>query len=274
MKKELSLWSRFGAFAICGAIVLAGCGGGGEEAPSDSSDTPPAEEAETAEASADELTVTETPTELTGINGNVSFEGTPPERKEIKAEGDAFCMEHHAETPLLSEQVVVGADGGLANVFVYLKDPPAGDHTAPEAPVVLDQIGCAYVPHVLGVMAGQTLEIRNSDKTTHNVRGIARKNRAMNYAQPVDSPPRTKTFKNPEMEIRMKCDLHPWMTGFVFVMDHPFYGVTDESGSFFIPSVPAGEYEVIAWHEQFDEREGTVTVDADGNGSVNFTFSE
>ena len=290
MIKELTLWNRFAAVAICGAVALAGCGGGGsEEAPADNTDAPaveesapaaaeeaapseetaaPAEEAAAPAESSDEAAVA-----MAGLTGKVTFEGTPPERTLIKAEGDAHCMKAHADNPLLSEQAVVSANGELANVFVYVVNAPAGAE-APSTPAVLDQVGCQYIPHVLGVMVGQELEIRNSDETTHNVRAVARKNRPINIAQPVGSPPRAKTFKAAEDAIRMKCDLHPWMTSFVFAMEHPYYGVSDASGNFAISGLPAGEYNVVAWHETFDQQEGTVTVDAEGNGTVNFTFSE
>jgi plastocyanin len=207
-----------------------------------------------------------------GVMGKVSFSGTAPERTVIETEGDPNCAAMHGGEPVLSDSVLVSADGGLANVFVYVTNAPEATET-PVSPVVLDQVGCMYTPHVLGVQVGQPLEIRNSDATTHNVRGVARKNKAMNYGQPAGSNPRTKTFKKEEMKIRMKCDIHPWMTAYVFAMGNSFFGVSDESGAFNIQGLPAGEYEVTAWHETFGEQAGKVTVGADGSGKVDFTFS-
>lgn len=259
--KKLS-WLRLSAFALCGATLFAGCGGGADEDPA------------VGEAPAATDTAAASAASGGSLAGKISFEGTPPEQAAIDMEGDPKCAAMHGDKPLIAEQVVVSENGGLANVFLYIKNAPEGDYPAPETPVVLDQIGCAYVPHVLGVQAGQPMEIRNSDGTTHNVRGIARKNKAMNYGQPVGSPPRTKTFKKAEMGIRLKCDLHPWMTGFVFAMDHPYFSVSDAEGNFSIAGLPAGEYDVVAWHEQYDEQTGTVTVAADGSGSIDFSFSD
>ena len=207
------------------------------------------------------------------VSGMISFEGEAPERTVIEAEGDEICAAMHADAPLLSERAIVSAVGELANVFVYVTNPPEGEYAAPEESVKLNQVGCTYIPHVLGVQVGQPLELVNSDDTLHNVRGVARKNKAMNYAQPAGSKPRTKTFKKEEMSIRMKCDLHPWMTAYVFAMGHPYFGISDESGAFRIEGLPTGDYEVTAWHEQFGEKTGTVTVDESGTGKVDFTFS-
>lgn len=208
-----------------------------------------------------------------GVTGKISFDGVAPERTVIEAEGDAKCAQMHAGSPILSDSAIVSADGALANVFVYVTNPPEGDFPPSETPVKLDQVGCMYTPHVLGVQVGQKMMIHNSDETTHNVRAVARKNKPMNAGQPVGSKPRSKTFKKEELKIRFKCDFHPWMTAYVFAMDTPFFGVSDESGAFNIQGLPAGEYEVTAWHEEFGEQDGTVTVDAEGNGSVDFTFS-
>lgn len=208
-----------------------------------------------------------------GVMGKVSFSGTALERTVIETEGDPNCAAMHKGEPVLSDSVLVAADGGLANVFVYVTNAPESDAAAPTESVRLDQIGCMYTPHVLGVQVGQPLEIVNSDATTHNVRGVARKNKAMNYGQPAGSKPRTKTFKKVEMKIRIKCDIHPWMTAYVFAMGHGYFGVSDASGAFNIQGLPAGDYDVTAWHEKLGEQAGTVTVGADGSGKVDFVFS-
>ncbi len=245
--------------AVAGSITLAGCSGGGD---TDSGGTT----APDAAASTDSASAS-------GVTGSVSFEGTPPERPVIDTEGDPKCSIMHKDSPVLSEKIVVGADGGLANVFVIVENPPEGDYAAPETPVILDQVGCMYTPHVSGIQVGQTLQIRNSDDTTHNVRAVARKNRPFNLGQPPGSNPREKTFKKAEDRIRLKCDIHRWMTAYIFSVEHPFFAVTDESGAFTIAGLPAGEYTVKAWHEELGEKTGTLTVDESGNGEVDFSFS-
>jgi len=244
--------------ALTVSIALTGCSGGGEDGSDDSSSGSSPETAASA----------------SGVSGKISFEGTPPERTVIESEGDPKCAIMHKDSPLLSEKIIVDDDGGLANVFLIVENPPEGDYAAPETSVVLDQVGCVYTPHVLGVQIGQTLEIRNSDDTTHNVRAVARKNKPFNLGQPAGSRPREKTFKNAEDSIRLKCDIHRWMTAFVFSVEHPFFAVSDESGAFTIAGLPAGDYTIKAWHESLGEQTGTLTVGDDGTGEINFSFSE
>jgi len=154
---------------------------------------------------------------------------------------------------------------------VYVKNAPAGDYAVPEDVAVLDQMGCRYTPHVLGLRVGQTLELHNNDPLLHNVRAIARENKPINYGQPAGSAPRKKVFDKPEMAIRMKCDVHPWMTAFTFAMDHPFFAVTDENGAFSITGLPAGEYTLGLWHEAYGEQEMQVTVTDGSMAEAGFT---
>ena len=259
------MFSKFTSLVTAAAsaaliITLSGCGGDS----SDSGDTG-------SEAAAP---ATDSGSAGSGLSGKISFEGTPPERTAIDTEGDPKCAMMHADAPLLSDKVLVDASGGLANVFLYIDNPPEADYAAPETPVVLDQVGCQYTPHVLGVQAGQPLEVHNSDDTLHNVRAVARKNKPVNMAQPAGSKPRMKTFKVAEASIRVKCDIHRWMTAYVFSMDHPFFAVSDDTGAFSIAGLPAGEYTVNAWHESLGEQTGTVTIAEDGSGTIDFSFSE
>lgn len=243
---------------LAGSIALTGCSGGGDEGGNESAP----------EAAPD------TAASASGISGKISFEGTPPERTIIEAEGDPKCALMHKDSPLLSEKIIVGDNGGLANVFLVVENPPEGEYAAPDSSVVLNQVGCVYTPHVLGIQVGQTLEIQNSDDTTHNVRAVARKNKPFNLGQPAGSKPREKSFKNAEDGIRLKCDIHRWMTAFVFSVEHPFFAVSDETGAFSIAGLPAGDYSVRAWHESLGEQTGTLTVGDDGIGEINFSFSE
>ena len=206
------------------------------------------------------------------INGLVRFDGPRPKRIALKTQGDPKCAAMHGDIPLLSDQEIVSEDGGVQNAFVYLENPPEHDGTVPEDAAVLDQLGCAYAPHVLGVRVGQPLDITNSDQTIHNIRSFSRKNRAFNNAQPAGAKKRTKLFKQVEMPIKMKCDFHPWMTAYIFVVDHPFFAVTDETGAFEIDDVPPGEYTLVTVHEKYGEQKVAVTVTDGAGANALFTY--
>jgi plastocyanin len=207
------------------------------------------------------------------ITGTVKLDGKPPEMKEIDMSAVKDCAAQHAD-PVLEETVIVGEGGGLANVVVALKpdDPSALGGEVPKEPVVLDQKGCQYSPHVIAMMVGQEMVVKNSDPFLHNVHSLAQQNPAFNFGQPnkddgkkVDSPKTAETYK-------VKCDVHPWMSAHVAVFEHPFFAVTDDKGQFTIKgNVPDGDYTVTAWHEKLPAQEGKVSV-KDGKGTVDFTF--
>lgn len=256
--------------ATIALVPLSGCGGDADEASDAAPEAPAASDTPAAGASAEPAI----PQSGTGVKGKVTFEGTPPPRAELELAGDPKCAVMHEGSPLLAETVLVGPDGGLKNVFLSLSEAPEGDYPAPATPALLDQVGCQYTPHVLGVIVGQEIEIRNSDPTTHNVRAYARKNRPFNIGQPADAKPRIKSFKKQEDAIRMKCDVHPWMQAYVFAMEHPYFAVSNSSGEFAIVDLPAGEYTVTAWHEKLGEQEGTATVEDGKLTALNFSFSQ
>lgn len=207
-----------------------------------------------------------------GVAGKVVYEGTAPKRATLETEGDPKCHAMHADAPLKSDREVVGADGGVQWAFAYIKNPPAGDHAVPADVAHMDQVGCAYTPHVLGVRVGQKVAIKNSDPTLHNVRGIARSNKPFNFGQPEGSAPRERIFDKTEMEIRLKCDIHSWMTGYIFAMEHPFFAVSDASGAFNISGLPSGAYTLVVWHESFGTQEVNISVNAGEATPVTVTF--
>ena len=160
------------------------------------------------------------------------------------------------------------------NVFVWVSAGlPAGQtYPAPKDPAVIDQNGCHYVPHVVGVMVGQPLKILNSDGTLHNVHGMPKKNPQFNFAMPKFVKQKETTFATPETMIAVKCDVHPWMAGTVFVLDNPFFAVTGPDGTFTIPGLPPGDYSVDAWHEKFGTQNAKAKVDANGTATADFKF--
>jgi hypothetical protein len=202
------------------------------------------------------------------IAGRVLVEGPVPESTTVNIE-DPFCSRE--KVPV---ETVVVADGGLKNVFVYIKDGLDKYYfDVPAEPVKLDQHSCRYVPHVLGVRAGQALEISNSDATVHTVAASTKVNRAFNFSQPMQGLKNTATFNDPEVMVRMKCDVHGWMNAYVGVMAHPYFAVTENGGKFELKGVPAGTYTVEAWHEKFGTRTQNVTLGENGSQELSFTFN-
>jgi len=203
------------------------------------------------------------------IRGQVKFVGVAPKRAEI---ANKPCHDG-AASPLLDETVVVNEKTGtLANVFVYLADVPSSDGSKRDA-AVLDQKDCRYVPHVVGVQVGQRLRVTSSDpKTLHNVHYNPSANPAGNFGMTDAGAERNVTFEKPEF-IRVKCDVHPWMTAQVGVFDTPFFAVSDENaGQFEIAKVPPGKYKLIAWHEQFGQVEQTIEVKDERPVDVTVTY--
>ena len=206
------------------------------------------------------------------IAGTVTFDGDPPKRKRIRMDADPVCAGSHSG-PVLGQEVVVGDGGGLANVFVFVKDGlPDKEYPAPSDTVIIDQKGCYYTPHVVGVQVGQPVQILNSDKTLHNVHGMPKKNAGFNFAMPKFVKKKDHKFDSVETMVYVKCDVHPWMSSYIGVLPHPFFAVTGDDGKFEIDGLPAGKYTVEAWQETLGTQEATVEVAADGTATVDFNF--
>ena len=206
------------------------------------------------------------------ITGKIKFEGKAPKRRPISMKADKQCDAMHKGQPVLSEDIVIGEDGGLQWVFVYVKEGVKGNYKPPKEPVVLDQRGCWYYPHVFGIMVGQKLEILNSDPLLHNIHATPKKNRPFNFGQPIKGMKNSVKFKNVEVMVPFKCDVHPWMSAYAGVLDHPFFAVTNEKGEFTIKDLPPGTYTIEAWHERLGTQTQTVTVGAGETKTIEFTF--
>ena len=203
------------------------------------------------------------------VTGRISFEGTPPKPTPIKMGSDPYCEKQGAA---VTETVVVAADGGLRNVFVYVKDGLGNlRFPVPATPVVLDQKSCRYVPHVFGVQAGQPVEIVNSDPTLHNIHALAQTNREFNMGQPMPGK-NTHTFSTKEVMVPFKCDVHRWMNAYAGVLDHPFYAVTSDEGRFELKGLPPGTYTIEAWHETLGAQTQSVTIGEKETRDVAFSF--
>lgn len=193
--------------------------------------------------------------ETGSIKGTVKFKGTAPKAEELNMKSDPFCAKHTAK----DESILADAKGGLKNVVVRLVKGVSGAAPAPAGDVVLDQTGCAYSPRVAVAVAGQQILIKNSDQTLHNVHTYKGPATLFNQAQPQGFPPLKKKFAKSGDVVKFKCDVHPWMTGWVVVVDNPFFALSGADGSFTIDKVPAGKYTVEYWHEKL----GTQTVDVE-----------
>ncbi len=207
------------------------------------------------------------------ISGKVSFTGTPPAPDVMRISADPVCMQALGNNTK-SDAVLISADGGIANTFVYIKDTMAEyAFDVPTAAVSLDQKGCRYSPRIFGVRVGQAVDIVNSDATLHNVHALPMVNGEFNKGQPVQGSHMTQVFTAPEVMVRFKCDVHGWMTAYGGVMAHPFFAVTSADGTFSIPGLPTGEYELAAWHEKFGTSTQHVKISASQTGTANFTLS-
>ena len=204
------------------------------------------------------------------VTGKVAFSGTPPKGSPLQMTADPVCKKAHTK-PVTGEDVVVNKNGTLRNVIVYVKSGLKGSFTAPKDKLVFDQMGCLYTPHVLSLMVGQELEVRNSDATLHNVHSISKANPQFNNAQPMKGMKMTKTFAKEET-FKVKCEVHPWMGAYIGVFNHPYHAVTGDDGSFTIKGLPAGEYTIEAWHEKYGTKTATVKVDASGKATVDFSY--
>jgi len=212
------------------------------------------------------------PTETgASVRGSVHFAVKVPAAKAISMSADPVCAKQHP-SPMMAQEVVVDANGDLENVVVFVSEG-LGDKTfdAPTQPVTVEQKGCMYLPHVLAVRANQTLELVNDDPTSHNIHPVPANNREWNKAEPPGSK-MEEAFAREEIAIPVKCNVHPWMRGYIAVFKHPFFAVTGKDGSFDLSNLPPGTYRIKAWHEKLGTSTQTVTVAANETKEINFVF--
>ena len=240
-------------------VIAANCGGGGG-----TTEIPPPPAGSAAGPTFDMSKVNAT------VTGKIVFEGTAPAPARIQMSADPYCQSHSNNA--VSEEVLV-SEGGLENVIVYVKSGvPSGTFATPTETIQIDQKDCHYVPHVLTMQVNQPLKIKNSDATLHNIHAWAEKNAPFNEGQPVQNMESTKSFTMAEMPLPIRCDVHKWMGAFVGVFTHPFHTVSKGGGSYSL-KLPAGNYEIVAWHEKYGEQTQMVQVtDNEQKVDINFTF--
>ncbi|HZE81546.1 MAG TPA: DUF2012 domain-containing protein [Candidatus Polarisedimenticolia bacterium] len=259
MSFQLSRTGFFLTIALIGLTTLSGCG-----------KSQPASEPLSAASSANKPATISVDSATAGtISGVVSLKGQPPKMKPLDMTADPGCP-----TAPQPAEVVVANAGKLANVFVYVKEGlPQGTFAVPKDPVVLDQKGCRYIPHIVGIMAAQPLKITNTDTADHNIHDMPSNNKAFNESQMPTDKPITKTFANAEMMIPVQCNQHPWMRAYINVMTNPYFAVSAADGSFEIKNLPPGEYTIAAVHEKFGEQTMKVKVAPQETVKAPFVYS-
>lgn len=246
--------------------LLAACGGGGGENQTATTDTGAAGSAATPAPAASAKAATAT------VKGMIKYAGAPVTNPKIKMSADAYCESAHT-TPVFDESTIVGPNGELENVFVYVKSGLEGQtFPTPSAPVVFDQKGCQYHPHIFGIMTNQTLEILNSDATLHNVHAAPTNSAEFNVGMPTQGMKISKSFKKSEVMVHIKCEVHPWMSAYAGVLDHPYFAVAGKGGTYELPKLPPGTYTLEAWHEKLGTQTQEVTVGENGIAEAVFTF--
>jgi plastocyanin len=212
------------------------------------------------------------PASAGSIKGEVHFAGRRPVPAAIDMSGDPACVEaHHGKAH--DESLVVGPKGELANAFIYIEKGLEGKtFEVPATPVVIDQKGCWFRPRILGIQTSQTFEVVNSDPVTHNIHPMAQMNREWNHSQGPGDPPLIRRFTKPEVMIPVKCNIHSWMHAFIGVLDHPYFAVSHEDGTFEISNLPAGTYTLAVWQEKLGTAEQQVTIAPHSEATVKLTM--
>ena len=208
------------------------------------------------------------------ITGTVTFTGQAPTLRPLSMDADPVCAKKHSG-PVPNEMLVLGTGNTMANIMVWVSKGLAAGKTwpVPSAPAVLDQNGCQYKPHVMGIMVGQAYRILNSDGILHNIHTLPKINKSFNKPMPGTLKETTTTFEKPEPLFPVKCDVHPWMQAYISVFTHPFFSVTSTNGKFTISGLDPGTYEITAWHERLGTQTATVTVGATGTKTQDFKFA-
>ncbi|MCC6849791.1 MAG: carboxypeptidase regulatory-like domain-containing protein [Deltaproteobacteria bacterium] len=209
------------------------------------------------------------------VTGTVTYEGKVPNLKPLAMDADPACAAKHT-SPVANEMLVLGSGNTMGNIIVSVKSglPTGKTYPAPKEAFVMDQSGCQYKPHVFALQVGQPLKVLNSDGVLHNVHALPKVNGQFNMAMPATRKEAEHTFDKVELTpFQVKCDVHPWMTAHVSIFDHPYFAVTKDDGKFTIADLPAGTYEIEAWHEKLGSKTEKVTV-ADGESkTIAFKFT-
>lgn len=207
------------------------------------------------------------------VNGAVKFEGVVLAAETISVQGNPECATFHAGGTIHSEEIV-SQNGRLQNVIVYVKEGLENyAFTPPSDAVRIDNNQCVYKPHVSAAQVGQPVELYNSDATLHNMHSYSTKNKSFNVGLPIQGMKQVKKFESAELPVTIKCDVHPWMRGYLAVLPHPYFAVTGADGSFQLKGLPPGDYLIEAWHEKLGAQSQKITIGPQETKELEFTFA-
>ena len=225
-----------------------------------------------AESAAEVVYTKVDPTTAGLISGTVLFKGKAPLRTKVDMEEDPQCARLHKQ-PVYQDSIAVNSKGNLGNVFVYIKHGLKGKTFQPSAAsVTMVQKGCGFEPRVLGIQTGQGYQVINSDPVTHNIHPRPKNNREWNQSQAAGAEPLLRRFLQPEVMIRVKCNVHSWMKAWIGVVESPYFAVTATDGSFELKNVPPGKYTIEAWQEELGTQEQELIGEPSGKPTLLFTF--
>ncbi len=219
------------------------------------------------------ISQTEPTADTATIIGTVKFEGDAPFRRAINFGANLDCKRLH-DGKVHYEHIVINQNDTLKDTLVYVRGKPKSDHKPSSKPVVVDQVGCIFIPHVSAVMVGQPMEFLNSDPALHNIRTESKKQRPFNISQPNKGMKYTHQFEAAEIGIPLRCDVHHWMVAYAHVLSHPFFAVTGEKGTFKIQGLAPRTYNIEAWHAKLGTQRQKITLEAGETKTVEFVFTD